>query len=225
MDKKYEDLSLEIDELLLKYKAKWQLKSLSWLDYDDVCQIIRSHIYKKWHLWDQTRPFKPWASMLISNQIKNLIRNNYSNYAKPCLKCPYFLSNEECAFTESGKQDSSCDTYAKWQKKKEKAYNIKIPISLDCVLYQNETDTDPEFNYEQKIDTIHRLTMDCLSDKHKEIYHMLYIQHIDEHAIAKKFGFKKDSSKRKTPRYKQINNLKKKFFSIAEKIIKDNDLL
>ena len=66
------------------------------MDYDDVCQIIRLHIYKKWHLWDQSRPFKPWASMIISNQIKNLIRNNYSSFAKPCLRCPHNMGATSC---------------------------------------------------------------------------------------------------------------------------------
>ena len=54
---------------------------------------------------------------------------------------------------------------------------------------------------------------------------MLYIQNIDENDVAEKFGFKADSVRRKNPRYKQIANLKKKFYLIALKIIKDNDIL
>ena len=54
---------------------------------------------------------------------------------------------------------------------------------------------------------------------------MLYIEHKDEKEVAKKFGFKGDSTKRKTIRYKQISNLKKKFYRIAIKIIEDNDIL
>ena len=34
-----------LDELLKKYRAKWHLNALAWLDYDDVCQIIRIHIF------------------------------------------------------------------------------------------------------------------------------------------------------------------------------------
>ena len=44
-------------------------------------------------------------------------------------------------------------------------------------------------------------------------------------AVAKKFGFKADAAKRKNPRYKQIANLKKKFYNIALKIMKDQDIL
>ena len=53
---------------------------------------------------------------------------------------------------------------------------------------------------------------------------MLYIEHWDEEKVAKKFNFKKDTSKRKTPRYKQINNLKKKFYMIALKVVKQEDI-
>ena len=67
--------------------------------------------------------------------------------------------------------------------------------------------------------------MNQLNEKHKQIYKMLYIEHIDEKHVAQKFGFKKDTSKRKTPRYKQINNLKKKFYLLAVNIIKEDDLI
>ena len=67
--------------------------------------------------------------------------------------------------------------------------------------------------------------MKQLNEKHKQIYYMLYIENIDENDVAVKFGFKADSSKRKKPRYKQMANLRKKFYNIALKIIKDNDIL
>ena len=54
---------------------------------------------------------------------------------------------------------------------------------------------------------------------------MLYIENIEENDVAKKFGFKADSAKRKKPRYKQMANLKKKFYLIALKIIKNNDII
>jgi hypothetical protein len=39
--------------------------------------------------------------------------------------------------------------------------------------------------------------MEQLNEKHKKIYYMLYIENIDENDVAKKFGFKADSAKRK----------------------------
>jgi len=224
MDKGYEDLVPEIEELLNRYRTKWQLNSIAWLDYDDVCQIIRTHIYKKWHLWDQKRAFKPWASMLISNQIKNLIRNHYGNFAKPCLRCPHYLGGEECGYTVSREQDETCMDFAKWKNKKQSAFNLKMPVSLDSLISIKDKINEEELDYHSKTEKIHQLVMQKLSDKHKEIYRMLFIDHIDEEKVAKKFGFKRDTSKRKTPRYKQINNLKKKFYNIAMEVIKEEDL-
>ena len=76
-----------IDEEIRKRKNKWNLSALSWIDFEDVEQILRIHIYKKWTLYDPKKPLAPWLNIIISNQIKNIIRNNCGNYARPCLKC------------------------------------------------------------------------------------------------------------------------------------------
>ena len=226
MKEAFEDKREDLDQLLLKYRPKWQLSALAWLDYDDVCQIIRLHIYNKWHLWDQSRPFKPWASMIISNQIKNLIRNNYTSFAKPCLRCQYNMGGTLCDWTKSGDQDRTCADFEKWKKKKERAYNIKLPLTLDDgVATQNTSSLKDQVDYKLSSGRLHELVMGQLSERHKAIYAMLYIDHKDETEVAKKFGFKGDSTKRKTIRYKQISNLKKKFYRIAIKIMEDNDIL
>lgn len=226
MKEAFEDKREDLDQLLLKYRPKWQLSALAWLDYDDVCQIIRLHVYNKWHLWDQSRPFKPWASMIISNQIKNLIRNNYTSFAKPCLRCQYNMGGTLCDWTKSGDQDRTCSDFDKWKKKKERAYNIKLPLTLDDgVATQNTSSIKDQVDYVISSGRLHELVMTQLSERHKAIYAMLYIEHKDETEVAKKFGFKGDSTKRKTIRYKQISNLKKKFYRIAIKIMEDNDIL
>tara|TARA_R110002051_G_scaffold300723_1_gene368244 strand:+ start:276 stop:953 length:678 start_codon:yes stop_codon:yes gene_type:complete len=214
-----------LEELLKKYRPKWQLSALAWIDYDDVCQIIRFHIYKKWHLWDQRRPFKPWASMIISNQIKNLIRNNYSSFAKPCLRCPHNMGTTTCDWTKSREQDESCPLFSKWRKKKERAFNIKLPLALEEEVGQGTTSLRDFVDYDKASERLHRLVMEQLNDKHKKIYFLLYVEHIDENEVAERFAFKADAAKRKKPRYKQIANLKKKFYNIALKIMKDHDIL
>jgi len=214
-----------LEELLKKYRPKWQLSALAWIDYDDVCQIIRFHIYKKWHLWDQRRPFKPWASMIISNQIKNLIRNNYSSFAKPCLRCPHNMGATTCDWTKSREQDESCPLFSKWRKKKERAFNIKLPLALEEEVGQGTTSLRDFVDYDKASERLHRLVMEQLNDKHKKIYFLLYVEHIDENEVAERFAFKADAAKRKKPRYKQIANLKKKFYNIALKIMKDHDIL
>ena len=69
----FEECYSIIDEEIKKRRSKWSLTSLSWMDYDDVSQIIRTHIFKKWHLFDHEKPLGPWLNRIITNQIKNLI--------------------------------------------------------------------------------------------------------------------------------------------------------
>lgn len=225
MDKEYEDLIPEIEQILGKYRAKWQLTALTWLDYDDVCQIIRLHIYNKLHLWDQKRAFKPWVSVLVSNQIKNLVRNHYTNFAKPCLQCPHYNGGDDCSMTKSGEQDDSCGLFANWRKKKENAYNLKLPLSLDTSIFVSDNLHDENIDYDKKVSKIHDLVLAKLSERNKIIYTMLFIENASDDEVALKFNFKKDTSKRKTPRYKQINNLKKKFYNIAKEILQGDDLI
>ena len=68
---KFEDLIEQIDLEIRKRKSKWNLTALAWMDFDDVSQILRIHIFKKWHLYDNRKPLNPWINRIISNQIKN----------------------------------------------------------------------------------------------------------------------------------------------------------
>jgi RNA polymerase sigma factor (sigma-70 family) len=222
----FEDKVEEIDSLLLKNKDKWRLDAISWLDYDDVCQIIRIHIHSKWHLWDQKRPFGPWCRRVISNQISNLIRNNYGTFAKPCLKCPHYVSETGCSFTSSNLQDESCDIYKKWSKKKKKMYNVKVPLSMESVNIKNSTDLYDELDFEKSAEKLHFLILSQLNgERYKRVYQMLYIEGMSENDVAKKMGFKEESGNRRIPRYKQIDNIKIKFLEIAKRILEQNDII
>src|SRR5438045_6798069 len=92
----YNDYREIIDAEIAKRRYKWNLNSLAWMDYDDVAQIIRLHIYTKWDQYDPSRPIQPWLNAVISSQTKNLIRNNYGNYARPCLRCDAAEDNDGC---------------------------------------------------------------------------------------------------------------------------------
>lgn len=221
----YEDKSSELEELLSKFSQKWQLDALAWLDYNDVCQIIRTHIWKKWHLWDQSKPFQPWAATVISHQMMNLVRNNYSNFARPCLKCPFFMGADGCSFTKSGIQDVQCEKFAKWKKKKERAYNLKLTLPIEECKNFGEYLIEDDINFEKAEERMHQAVMKQLSGKHLEIYKLLFVDNVEEAEVARIYGFKKDSSKRKTVRYKQLCNLKKRFYEMAKKVIQDQDIL
>src|SRR6056300_258675 len=128
--KRYEDYQDLIDRAVKKQKSRWRLDAIKWFDFEDVEQVVKSHIAQKWHMWDQSRPLEPWLSRVITNRMWNLIRNHYGSYIKPCSTCIY-ARDELCAKTLSGNQDVSCKDYAKWAKKKKFGLELRTASSLD----------------------------------------------------------------------------------------------
>ena len=136
---KFEDCIELIDREISKRKNKWTLTSIAWMDFDDISQILKIHIFKKWHLYDESKPLAPWLNRIISNQLKNLIRNNYSNYCKPCLKCA--ASEPDSACSIYGTQDGRCPLFKSWLQKKKPAYDVKMALPLENHKEQiNETE-------------------------------------------------------------------------------------
>jgi hypothetical protein len=125
----FEDKISEINQEINKRRHKWNLTTLAWMDFSDVSQILRIHIYKKWNLYDPKKPLAPWVNRIVSNQIKNLIRNNYGNYSRPCLRCAAAEQEDGCTIYAS--QCSKCPLYAKWEKSKKSAHDIKLPVALE----------------------------------------------------------------------------------------------
>ena len=56
----------------------------------------------------------------------NLIRNNYGNFTRPCLKCAAAIESDGCTLFE--KQCNLCPLYEYWSKNKKDAQNLKIPF-------------------------------------------------------------------------------------------------
>lgn len=231
----YEDKADIIDKELEKRRGKWFLNSLNWFDFEDVKQIIRAHIYNKWDQWDQSRSIEPWINRIISNQMKNILRNNYGNFCRPCLSCPFGSTEPSsdgikntfdnlCSFTPSGLQCNECPLYKKWEKTKKEAYNIKMPLEMEY--HQNEVSSISNnniFNIDSSIENINKELKKVLTSKQYEIYEMLYIKDISEDEVAKKLGYKTTEKGRRAG-YKQIKNFKKMFKDKVVKIIQKKDV-
>ena len=228
MDKiQYQDKIDIINEEIRKRKNKWFLDSIPWISFEDVEQIIRLHIYHKWDQWDQKRELKPWINKIITNQFKNILRNFYLNFAKPCSSCPFDTSiagENFCSHTKSGLQDSTCPLYAKWEKSKKGAHDVKIPLRLDAQEYESSIFKSENFNLELAIKKVDKFLKVELSDKHYEIFHMLFIQNKTEEEVAKYLGYK-SNEKGRTAGYKQIKNMRKFFKEKVIKIIKNKDII
>jgi len=228
----YEERSEIIDVELAKRRGKWFLHSVAWMDFDDVCQIIRAHIHKKWDQWDQSRALEPWLNRIISNQLKNILRNNYGNYVRPCVSCPFNQSKSPdkeqssslCGFTASGLQCSECPLYAKWEKTKKDAYNTKMALALENHAHEvNAMPCESHWNMDDAIERIHHYMEQELSERKFKIYRMLFIEGRSDEEVGMEMGYKTSEKNRKAG-YKQIKNLKKQFKEKAEKILKTKDI-
>ena len=216
---KFEDCIESIDIEINKRRGRWNLTALSWMDFDDVSQIIRVHIFKKWHLYDQSKSLAPWINTLISNQIKNLIRNNYGNYCRPCLKCAAAESDSLCYIY--GTQCSACPLFAQWEKTKKAAYLTKLPTPLESVEHEMENIELSDFDFDTVLKRLNSKLRAVLKPNEWVVYENLYLNNKSEQEVAKILGYK-TSEKNRSPGYKQIKNIKKSIIDKAKEIVAEN---
>lgn len=217
----FEDSLSFINNEINKRKNKWTLSILAWIDYQDVAQILRIHIFKKWHLYNGGQPLGPWVNRIISNQIKNLIRNNYGNYCRPCLKCAAAEGDEGCVIYN--KQCSSCPLFSNWEKTKKIAYNTKLPTSLE--LHQQEVSNQPyeTINIEKTAINIHEKMREILKPVEYKVYKALYMEHKSEEEAAKAVGYKSSETGR-PPGYKQIKNIQKVIIKKVKESLQNGEI-
>jgi hypothetical protein len=214
----------EIEEALERKRSKWDLDAVAYIDYDDIKQIIMTHIYKKWHLWDQSKPVEPWLNRVVSNQFKNLLRNYYGNFVRPCLRCKFNNGGDGCGKNKSGIQDTSCGEYRAWSQKKKAAYDIKLAVTMENHIYEVREHQDNFLDLEGATVKLANEMRPHLSVRHFNAFKMLFIDNNSEEDVAKYLGFKTNERKRSAG-YKQIKNLKKIFQEKAREIIKEKDIL
>jgi len=156
----------------------------------------------------------------------NLVRNNYSSFSKPCLKCKYNQGGNLCEIY--GLQNSGCQEYSKWENSKKDAYSVKMPISLDSSIVDQDgektnqsldiTDNYSYIDYESSASAFHESMKLKLSTIDWKVYNLLYIENLDEIETAKLIGYK-TSEKNRSPGYKQIKKIKNKIYKIAKQIL------
>lgn len=222
--KTYEECYAIIDGVVSKFKKKWRLNAINWFDFEDVSQIVKLHIFKKWHMWDQTRPLEPWVARIASYQIKNIIRNNYTNYVKPCMTCPYNLGDDLCSLTNSGKQDSSCALYSKWSKHKKQGYGVKIPLAMEHHQQEINAHEETKINFTTSIEKLDEILKIELSPQHYRAYQMIVFEDCSEEDVAKFLGYKSNEKNRKAG-YKQIKNIKKMLKEKVQEILIKHDII
>ena len=191
------------------------------MDFDDVSQILRIHIFKKWHLYDTKKPLNPWINRIISNQIKNLIRNNYGNYCRPCLKCAAAEAGDLCYIY--GKQSEACPLFANWSRTKKQAYNAKLPVSINDHTYEINSTEYSDIDILGVMNKISIKMKEVLKPAEWKIYQALYIEHMSEEDAATLMGYK-TNEKNRVPGYKQIKNVKKAIIKKVKRMLEDGEI-
>ena len=217
----FESKILEINQEINKRRHKWNLTTLAWMDFSDVSQILRIHIYKKWNMYDQKQPLAPWINRIVSNQIKNLIRNNYGNYSRPCLKCAAAENDDGCTIYSS--QCNKCPLYAKWEKSKKSAHDIKLPVTLENHTQEVHNIVENEIDIEKAAKNIHAKMQKILKPIEWKFYELYYIKHKSEEESARLMGYKTTEKNRKIG-YKQVKNLKKSIMIKVKKYLYNGDI-
>jgi len=210
-----------INTEILKRKNKWTLSTLNWIDFEDVSQIIRFHIYKKWNLYDEKKPMLPWINRIISNQIKNLIRNNYGNYARPCLKCAAALGESECRIY--GKQDQGCPMFNNWTKTKKNAYDLKMAVSIEDHSYEINNQVCINSDIQKATQNLHEKMKQVLKPVEWKVYELLYINHKTEEQVCKILKFKYDKEA-KSAYNKQLKNIQKSIIKKAKQSLANGEI-
>lgn len=206
-----------INEILAKRKKKWGLSAISGLDYDDVCQHIRVHIYQKWHLYDQSRPLEQWVNKIITNQITNLSKTHYLKYAPPCSTCPMNQGGSLCGFTKSGEKCSECPLYKKWSSSKSDGFNIKTAESIFSEHIISKVRDSDSLNLEESHSKLTEALRERLPEHLFYIYEQLFVNEVSEEDLAKELGFKTTEVNKKAG-YKQIYNSKREIIKVAKEV-------
>lgn len=201
----YEEAYPIIDREIEKQRKKWHLKAIVWFDYDDIAQLIRIHAYKKWHLYDQSKPLVPWIARLVHNQIINLLRDNYFNIISPCKKCACASSDDTCDIY--GTMGNACPLYRNWFYNKKNAYDTRMPLPMEHHIAEIDEHTDERFSLESKIQKIHSIMHEKLTEEEWVYYKDLYIDG------------KESPTDYNCQQYKQMQVYKIKFIQLVKQII------
>ena len=175
-------------------------------------------------MWNQDLPLEPWINTIVTNQIRNLVRNHYGNYVKPCVNCHHNLGGDGCSFTKSGLQDGECIDFSKWSKTKKVAFELKVSVPSENHLYEMGEWPSEDIQFDGPVQKLNAFMEKELSELHYRAYYMLFFERTGEEEVAKLMGYKTNEKKRKAG-YRQVKNLKKLFLKTASDIIRKEDII
>jgi hypothetical protein len=222
----FEDLYPIIEKEIEKRRCRWNLSAVPYINFDDVKQILLLHIYQKWYQYDSSRPIEPWASRIILNQIKNLLRNHYYTYAKICKNCVCSMGDDHYCTLFGSQDPSKCLVLNKWQKNKSDAFNVKVPVSAENHEYEIVSKTDSVIDISKALSQFDQIFKKKLTTYEYKVFRFVFVQHIPDEKTIEKLGYKidKDKGYKSTVGYKIVHKAKKRIMSLAKELTYNGEI-
>ena len=220
-EQRYDSIVYEIE----KRRKKWTLVSTP---FDDISQRILSRVYLNYNQFNAKKGvFSHWVNRIISNEIKNALRDLHYAHSRPCIQgkggCVFNTGEETCSKTPSGKQCSECLAYKLWEARKKSHNALEQTLPLENHL--REVDMRPSegyVDYDAVKAIIDEEILTKLSRHDQKLYKLLFIQNKEEREVGKIMKYK--PSKRMYPGYLTILKFKKKVIDLSREIIRDRNL-
>jgi len=224
---RYDIICREIE----KRRRGWTLAAVS---FDDVKQNALIRISQQYNTkYDprkdnvnrpEAETFLHWLNTVISNLIKNQLRDNLGKFSRPCLteRCVFNVGADSCSKNPSGIQCSECLAYRSWEERKLNHFNIKQTLPLEnhfreADMIQDDTPVDYS-----KVKIIHEKMKGKLSKSDYELYTEIFILGKPEKEVGEAHGMKKVGNT--YAGYQPLNRLRHKVVEIAKKIIEEENL-
>ena len=215
----FEEAMPVIDHELAKRRYKWTLFAVNDMDYDDVSQIIRLHVYNKFNQYDQKQHFAHWLNRIISNQMRNLLRNRYYCFERPCLRCASNQGKELCSLTMSGKQCAQCPLYARWVKRKKNERDVKLTLPLANHAQEVSEKPCDFIDLERGASQLTLRLKEILRPVEWKVYQLLFIENKTENEVAYIMEYTTSEASR-SPGYQRLNSIRKKIIQTSKDILK-----
>lgn len=211
-------------------KHKWRLQeSILWMDWNDVHMKILAHIHIKWYQFDPKKAaLHNWLNRIISNQIKNMIRNVYSSFQSPCIRCPHNKGGEKCSVFNT-QHNPACSLFSKWASSKRYKLEIQFAQSQDAEIPGGENNNLKKelisrecsfLDFEIKIPEFNSLLQKKLRPLEWKAYTYLFVEHMTDIQAAKSLGY--DTTGNKNSRgYKAVLKIKTLIYKKAMEVVKE----
>lgn len=219
--KTYEECIDTINTCINKRKHRWTLSALSHIDFDDVAQNLRVHIWQKWHLYDQSRKLETWLTVVINNQMINMIRNVYGNFSRPCLKCEFYEGDDSCK--KFGIVSNQCDLYKTWNYGKKTKHDIQLPLPIENHINEVHEIQNETVDVDKTAIHIHEKMKQILKPYEWQVYELSFIQHKSDEEIGKILEYK-STEKNRSAGYKQVANIRKKIIRKAKELVFNEEI-